>query len=89
MNDCEGCIYLIKGERKDRQGYTMKTSACLCEREMAASCIPTYSFDDYHIYKGKMVKKGNFIIFRKQRNKALKDNVTFQLSGTEKEKNKK
>ena len=76
MNNCEGCIYRIVGERKDRQGYVIHTSACLCEREMAASCIPEYAFPDSYIYEGKMKTEKGFIVFKTSRKK-LRKNVTF------------
>lgn len=43
---CDGCIYRIVGERQDRHGTIKKTSACLCEEEMCAGCIPTYQFEE-------------------------------------------
>ena len=73
MSQCDGCIYLIVGERKDGQGYVWKTSACLCEKEMCAGCIPTYQFSDSHIYKGKMKVENGEIVFK--HHKKLKDSV--------------
>ena len=73
-NQCDGCIYFIVGERKDRQGYVWKTSACLCEAEMCAGCMPEYQFMDYHIYKGKMKIEEGKLVFK--HHKKLKDTVT-------------
>ena len=77
-NKCEGCIYRISGERRDKQGYVLKTSACLCEEEMAAGCAPEYQFPDHYIFEGKMrvTKKG--LISFKHKGK-LKPNVVRTL----------
>ena len=72
---CEGCIYCIIGERKDKRGYIVKTSACLCEDEMAASCAPEYQFPPYYLYKGKMNFKKGKIYFH--HNGRLKNNVVY------------
>jgi hypothetical protein len=78
-NQCEGCIYNIVGERKDRKGYVMKTSACLCEEYMAAGCIPTYQFSDSDIYEGKMKIGKEKIVFKISASKKLRENVSFNM----------
>ena len=74
LNKCDGCIYRLVGERKDRQGYVWKTSACLCEEEMCAGCIPEYQFSDHHIYEGKMSFEDGKMVFKHR--KKLKAMVT-------------
>jgi hypothetical protein len=78
--DCVGCIYHIVGERKDKLGYTMKTSECLCEKYMAASCIPTYQFDESDIFKGKMKIEKSGLVFYLSKPKKLRDNISYSLS---------
>jgi hypothetical protein len=86
---CEGCIFNIVGERKDKRGYVMKTAACLCEQEMCASCAPSYQFSDYKIYEGELTfPKDSFgFVFKRSKPKRLLKNVTkhkFILSDVQK-----
>lgn len=83
---CDGCIYLISGERKDRQGYVKTTSECLSEKYMAAGCIPTYQFGDAEIYEGKMKVENGQIVFKISTKKKLRKNVTFREKQIKEEK---
>jgi len=43
---CVGCTFSLIGFRQDRKGHIIRGIACLCEKLMAAECIPDYEFSE-------------------------------------------
>ncbi len=63
---CDGCIYLIKGQRKDKAGYVIDFECCLCEEETSTGCVPTYEFPSSFLYEGEWIfKEGTSVYLHK------------------------